>query len=76
MQRRHFMDTLSFLDPLAHEAERLREEAEKLGPGLERDMLLREGPAGRYGLTRERLTFLARAASTKVKGRPLATAQR
>jgi hypothetical protein len=42
MQRRHFKDMLSFPDPSAHEAERLREEAEKLPPGHEREMLLRE----------------------------------
>ena len=42
MQRRRFKHILSFPDRLAQEAERLREEAEKLPPGQERDMLIRK----------------------------------
>lgn len=41
MQRRRFKHTLSFPDRLAQEAERLREEAEKLPHGGERETLLR-----------------------------------
>jgi hypothetical protein len=42
MQRRRFKNTLTFPDPLANEAERLREEAETKAPGPERDALLRK----------------------------------
>ena len=42
MQRRRFKHILSFPDRLAQEAERLRQEVEKLPPGQEREMLLRK----------------------------------
>jgi len=42
MQRRRFKHILSFPDCLAQEAARLREEAEKLSPGQERETLLRK----------------------------------
>ena len=42
MQRRSFKHVLSFPDRLTEEAERLRDEAEALPPGLERDVLLRK----------------------------------
>ncbi len=42
MQRRRFRNVLSFPDRLASEAERLREEAEKLPHGPERDALLKK----------------------------------
>ena len=42
MQRRRFEQTLSFPDRLTQEAERLREEAEKLPHGEEREALLRK----------------------------------
>jgi hypothetical protein len=42
MQRRHFKNVLSFPDRLAIEAERLREEAEALPHGPERDALLKK----------------------------------
>jgi hypothetical protein len=42
MQRRRFQHTLSFPDRLTYEAERLREEAEKLPHGPEREALLRK----------------------------------
>lgn len=41
MQRRRFKHVLSFPDRLANESERLREEAEKLPHGPEREILLR-----------------------------------
>ena len=42
MQRRHFNKILSFPDRLDQETERLREEAKKTPPGIEREMLLRK----------------------------------
>jgi hypothetical protein len=42
MQRRRFKHILSFPDRLAQEADRLREEAEMMPPGHDRDMLLRK----------------------------------
>jgi hypothetical protein len=42
MQRRRFKQILSFPDRLAHEAERLREEAKKMPHGKEREELLRK----------------------------------
>ena len=42
MQRRRFKHVLSFADRLANESERLREEAEKLPHGPEREILLRK----------------------------------
>jgi hypothetical protein len=42
MQRRRFKHVLSFPDRLANESERLREEAEKLPHGPEREILLRK----------------------------------
>jgi len=42
MQRRRFKHVLSFPDRLANEGERLREEAEKLPHGPEREILLRK----------------------------------
>jgi hypothetical protein len=42
MQRRRFKGVLSFPDRLADERERLREEAEKLPHGPERETLLRK----------------------------------
>ena len=42
MQRRRFKHILSFPDRLAHEAERLRAEAEKLPPGIEQEALLKK----------------------------------
>jgi hypothetical protein len=42
MQRRGFKNILSFPDRLTQEAERLREEAEKLPHGPEREALLRK----------------------------------
>ncbi|MEH2561125.1 hypothetical protein [Bradyrhizobium sp. AZCC 2289] len=42
MQRRRFKNILSFPDRLSKEAERLREEADKLPPGQEREILLRK----------------------------------
>jgi len=42
MQRRRFKHVLSFPDRLANESERLREEAEKLPHGREREILLRK----------------------------------
>jgi hypothetical protein len=41
MQRRRFKNVLSFPDRLANEANRLREEAEALPHGPERDALLK-----------------------------------
>jgi hypothetical protein len=42
MQRRRFNDVLTIPDPFIQEAERLRAEAEKLPPGIERHELERE----------------------------------
>jgi hypothetical protein len=42
MQRRRFKNVLSFPDRLANEASRLREEAEALPHGAERDALLKK----------------------------------
>jgi len=42
MQRRRFKHVLSFPDRLANESECLREEAEKLPHGREREILLRK----------------------------------
>jgi hypothetical protein len=42
MQRRRFKHTLTFPERLDQEAERLRTEAEKLPPGIEREELLRK----------------------------------
>jgi hypothetical protein len=42
MQRRRFKDIMSFPDDLTEEAERLRAEAEKLPPGMERHDLERK----------------------------------
>jgi len=42
MQRRHFTNVLSFPDRLTQDAERLRAEAEKLPPGIERHELERK----------------------------------
>jgi hypothetical protein len=42
MQRRRFKHTLTFPERLDQEAERLRTEAEKLPPGVERDELVRK----------------------------------
>jgi len=42
MQRRRFKRVLPFPDRLANESERLREEAEKLPHGPEREILLRK----------------------------------
>jgi hypothetical protein len=42
MQRRRFKQVLTFPDRLANEAARLRDEADKLPPGPERDLLLKK----------------------------------
>jgi hypothetical protein len=42
MQRRSFKQTLTFPEGLDEEAERLRTEADKLPPGIEREELLRK----------------------------------
>ena len=42
MQRRRFKHVMSFPDDLTEEAERLRAEAEKLPPGMERHDLERK----------------------------------
>jgi hypothetical protein len=42
MQRRRFKHTLTFPERLDQEAERLRTEAGKLPPGIEREELLRK----------------------------------
>jgi hypothetical protein len=47
VQRRRFKNVLSFPDRLAQEAERLRAEAEKLPPGIERHDLERKARQGR-----------------------------
>jgi hypothetical protein len=41
MQRRRFKQTLSLRDRLSAEAQRLREEARKLSPGIKRERLVR-----------------------------------
>jgi hypothetical protein len=53
MQRRRFRNVLSFPDRLANEAERLREEAEKLPHGLERDALLKKARQAKTALQME-----------------------
>jgi hypothetical protein len=42
MQRRRFEHTLTFPERLDQEAERLRTDADKLPPGIEREELLRK----------------------------------
>jgi hypothetical protein len=43
MQRRRFKQTQSLEERLSEEAKRLREQAETLPPGIERDDLIRKG---------------------------------
>ena len=49
MQRRRFKQTLALEERLAEEGERLREQAKKLPPGLERETLLRKARQAETG---------------------------
>ena len=66
MQRRRFKHVLSFPDRLANESERLREEAEKLPHGPEREILLRKAATGRHSPSCGRMAFLAGIAAAQV----------
>jgi hypothetical protein len=66
MQRRRFKHVLSFPDRLANESERLREEAEKLPHGPEREILLRKARQADIALHDGRMAFLAGIAAAQV----------